>query len=72
MAFTPFVPQGFSPQQLQQAYMNGQPPSQCQTIAIICAYANPNAQVALWCGRLPSAHSLPGYTIISSHVPSLP
>ena len=50
MAFTPFVPQGFSPQQLQQAYMNGKPPSQCQTIAIVDAYANPNAQVM---GRMP-------------------
>ena len=45
LAVTTAVPLGFSPQQLQQAYMSGRPPSRCLPIAIVDAFANPNAQV---------------------------
>ena len=45
LAVTTAVPLGFSPQQLQRAYMSGRPPSKCLPIAIIDAFANPNAQV---------------------------
>ena len=51
----------YTPQQLQQAYLGGKAPSQCQPIAIVDAYATPNAQSDL--NKYRSSFGLPGMTI---------